>query len=360
MNESTDFAIIGHQSSWKDIQTVINGIRKDKNKPLSLSDIKSIFPALPPRSLFDIKIHSIHLHKKLNGKYIETFIPPDHLNNSRYLRENLEKVKLAANVSVKLNIPITSLGGFTSILSEGNLDYLPFSGKSIFTTGNTLTAAFIIEGVKQACNLLGKSPKKSNLLIIGATGDIGIACTRYFKLLFRKVMMVARNETRLSKLAQKLQIPHISTDLQEFSAEADVIIAAASSMDIKITNLKPGVVIADTGYPKNISADHLPPEAYIFHSGMAHVEGGYSFRPGGYMKSYSFPYKNIGHGCVLESAVLAFENRHESYSSGRGRITIEKIEEILKLSRKHGITLAPFYNDKGLWTENRMDISYEK
>ena len=57
----------------------------------------------------------------------------------------------------------------------------------------------------------------------------------------------------------------------------------------------------------------------------------------------------LSHGCILEAMVLAFENRFETYSSGKGNITIDKMEEIYSLSLKHGINIAPFYNAKGLW-----------
>ena len=60
----------------------------------------------------------------------------------------------------------------------------------------------------------------------------------------------------------------------------------------------------------------------------------------------------ISHGCVLEAVVLAFENKFETYSSGKGNITIDKMEEIYGLSLKHGINIAPFYNSNGFVVNN--------
>ncbi len=49
--------------------------------------------------------------------------------------------------------------------------------------------------------------------------------------------------------------------------------------------------------------------------------------------------------------VLAFENKIENYSTGKGNITTDKIEEIYASGLKQGITLAPFHNAKGLWPD---------
>ena len=49
-----------------------------------------------------------------------------------------------------------SLGGFSSILIEGNFDQLPDRSDTNFTTGNTLTVAFIVQGIKKMCALEGR------------------------------------------------------------------------------------------------------------------------------------------------------------------------------------------------------------
>ncbi|MFZ1370678.1 MAG: hypothetical protein WAR78_09850, partial [Ferruginibacter sp.] len=62
------------------------------------------------------------------------------------------------------------------------------------------------------------------------------------------------------------------------------------------------------------------------------------------------------HGCILEAMVLAFENKFESFSSGKGNITTANMEEIYCLSVKHGIDVAPFYNAAGLWNKQPVFI----
>lgn len=348
---SLDFAIIGHQENWQHITALINDIRTPRLEKLPVEKIKSIFSFIPPRDVFKINAKS-KTGAEANGVYIETFIDPDMLD-AQYIRTNISKVMNAVAFAKKLGTKVVTMGGFTSILLEGNFD--SFSpGPSKFTTGNTLTAAFIVKGVEKAITQYGINLQESNILIVGATGDIGMACTNYFKGKTKKMLLCARNKNRLQKFALELIKDNIlvnySIVLDELIPEADIIICVASSTNIQMANCKKNVLICDAGYPKNIETTIDNPAAvHLFHGGMGQVLNGYSFNPD-YSKSmyhYEAPY--ISHGCALEAIVLALENKFETYSTGRGNITNDKMEEIYGLSLKHGITVAPFYNTKGLW-----------
>ena len=86
---------------------------------------------------------------------------------------------------------------------------------------------------------------------------------------------------------------------------------------------------------------------------MGQVSGGFSFNPDYSHSIYRYPAPRIIHGCILEAMVLAFENKWENYSAGKGHICEEKMEEIYQLGLRHGITLAPFYNASGIW-QNKL------
>jgi predicted amino acid dehydrogenase len=43
---------------------------------------------------------------------------------------------------------------------------------------------------------------------------------------------------------------------------------------------------------------------------------------------YRFPSAHTAHGCLLEGAVLAIAGRFEPFSTGRGRITPERVDEM--------------------------------
>jgi fatty aldehyde-generating acyl-ACP reductase len=59
---------------------------------------------------------------------------------------------------------------------------------------------------------------------------------------------------------------------------------------------------------------------------------------------YKFSLPNVSHGCLLESVVLAMENKLCAYSKGKGNITINAMNEVLQMAESHGIGTAPLFN----------------
>ena len=108
---------------------------------------------------------------------------------------------------------IVSLGGFSSILIEGNLDQLPERHDTVFTTGNTLTVGLIVQGIKKICALEGRNIRQSTLLIVGATGDVGSGCARCLAPIVKRVLLSARNVERLRKLAAELAANEVQVEI---------------------------------------------------------------------------------------------------------------------------------------------------
>ena len=124
-----------------------------------------------------------------HGLYIDSFIPPDRLD-AACVRENIARVRAAAAYAIKAGAKIVSLGGFSSILIEGNFDQLPPGHDTVFTTGNTLTVAFIVQGIEKMCALQGRDLRRSTLLVVGATGDVGSGCVRCLAPKVRRVLLM--------------------------------------------------------------------------------------------------------------------------------------------------------------------------
>jgi fatty aldehyde-generating acyl-ACP reductase len=349
--EQLDFAAIGHQDSWPNIKEFINGMRSSNVRDLSLEQVKNTFCYMPPRSIFKMKVRS-KMGDLIHGVYIETFIDPDKLG-PQYLRVNIKKVNDAIAVAQRLNAKIIALGGFTSIVLEGNLNTFNTSQTKI-TTGNSLTSAYILKGIEKASEKFNIKIKESHVLIIGATGDIGMACANYLKEKVKGLLLCARNKRRLEVFSNKISGECYSVDynadLNQLITQADIIISAASSNEIAIKNYKKPVIICDAGYPKNLEQKIDKKDGIsLFHGGMGHIGYGYEFYPDYTKHFYKYPSQHIGHGCILEAIVLSFENKFENYSNGKGKITNQKIDEIYAMSLKHGLEIAPFYNSKGLW-----------
>ncbi len=346
-----DFALIGHQESWQAAADVLAFLRGPERTPLPDDEIKDILPWIPPRAVCHVDVESIG-GTKARGLYIDSFIPPDRLDTA-CVHENIARVRAAAACAICAGAKVVSLGGFSSILIEGNFDQLPERHDTVFTTGNTLTVGFIVQGVNKMCALQGRNLERSTLLIVGATGDVGSGCARCLAPVVRRVLLNARNVERLRKLAAELQAGGIqvefATDLERFSAKADIVICAASlaSSSLFLGRIAPDAIVCDAGYPKNLAPTAEMPGAKVFFGGLGQITGGMRFEPdfNGILNRHPFP--DVVHGCLLEGMALALERRFEPFSCGRGSITPERVNEIEAIASRHGIYLAPFYNSLG-------------
>jgi predicted amino acid dehydrogenase len=364
--EQVDFALIGHQESWRAAADVLAVLRGPERTPLPEEEIKDILPWIPPRVVCHVEVGST-FNRKIGkasacGLYIDSFIPPDRLG-AGYVHENIARVRAASACAINAGAKIVSLGGFSSILIEGNFEQLPEQYDTVFTTGNTLTVGFIVQGIKKMCALEGRDLRKSTLLIVGATGDVGSGCARCLAPLVKRVLLSARNVDRLRRLIAELESDgvqaEITTDLlgpafpkndpQRFSAEADLVICAASlaSPSLLLDRIAPDAIICDAGYPKNLSPSAHVPGVKVFFGGLGQVTGGLSFAPDFHGILNRHPFPDVVHGCLLEGMALALDRRFEPFSQGRGFITPERVAEMETIAARHGIYLAPLYNAEG-------------
>lgn len=349
--DQADFALIGHQESWRAAADVLAALRGPGYPPLPDEEIPHILPWIPPRPVCQVEIASLR-GGRAQGLYIDSFIAPDRLGET-FLRDNLVRVRAAAASAIQAGAKIVSLGGFSSILIEGNADQLGCKEGSIFTTGNTLTVAFIVKGIRTLSAMQGRSLSHSTLLVIGATGDVGSGCSRCLAPAVKRVLLCARNPERLRRLATELQATGVqvetATDLSHFSTAADLVVCAASltSPTLLLGRTASDAMICDAGYPKNLCPAAESRTATIFFGGLGQVQGGMRFTPDlhGILNRHPFP--DVVHGCLLEGMALALEHRYEPFSQGRGFITPERVQDIENMAAKHGIHLAPFYNTDG-------------
>ncbi len=346
-----DFALIGHQESWRSAADVLAVIRGAERAPLPDQEIREIFPWIPPRAVCNVEVASV-TGATARGLYIDCFIPPDRLD-CEYVHDNLARVRAAAACAINRGARIVSLGGFSSILIEGNFDRLPERSDTTFTTGNTLTVAFIVQGIRRVCAREGRQIGRSTLLIIGATGDVGSGCARCLAPFVKRVVVCARNVQRLRTLAAELKADgaevEIASRLEDVPFAADLVICAASlaSPSLRLGCIAPQAIICDAGYPKNLNPREDTKGAKVFFGGLGQISSGLTFVPdfNGILNRHPFP--DVAHGCLLEGMVLALARRFEPFSQGRGFITRERVEEIETLAAMHGIHLAPLYNAEG-------------
>jgi fatty aldehyde-generating acyl-ACP reductase len=346
-----DFALIGHQESWRAAADVLAVLRGAERTRLPDDEIREIFPWIPPRAVCNVEVGSA-TGAKARGLYIDCFISPDRLD-CEYVHDNIGRVRAAATCAIKAGARIVSLGGFSSILIEGNFHQLPERADTIFTTGNTLTVAFIVQGIRKMCALEGREISRSTLLIVGATGDVGSGCARCLAPIVKRTVLYARNAERLRTLAAELEVDgsavETATRLDQVPCAANIVICAASlaSPSLRLGCIAPEAIICDAGYPKNLSPQGDMRDARVFFGGLGQIAGGLRFVPDfkGVLNRHPFP--DVAHGCLLEGMALALARRFEPFSQGRGFITRERVEEIETIAALHGIHLAPFFNAEG-------------
>lgn len=275
--------------------------------------------------------------------------------------EAIEKIKNGINLAIKNGADIVGLGGFTSIVGNQGEEVSTVATVPI-TTGNTLTAALCIDGIKRACFMLGKNMESCNICIVGATGDIGSASARALANFFKKIILCSRRISSEDAIVKELKNKFLNKieiipRIEDAISDADVVLLATSAPGTIIDPfvLKSHSVVCDAALPHNISRSirRERKDIFVFDGGRAKVPF-YDFIRDSKWKSL-FPFNGI-FGCLAELFLLALENKRVNFSMGRGNITQSKIDEISALFNKHNFNLADF--SCGNYVYTKTDIYY--
>ena len=102
-------------------------------------------------------------------------------------------------------------------------------------------------------------------------------------------------------------------------------------------HLKPGAVVCDVARPRDVSVrvSRERPDVLVIEGGVVQVPGNVEFN-----FRFGFP-EGMAYACMSETMMLALEDRAESYTLGKD-VSVEQVEEMMALARKHGFKLAGF------------------
>jgi len=131
-------------------------------------------------------------------------------------------------------------------------------------------------------------------------------------------------------------------------ADMDMIVTATSGAGKKVLDImkvKPGCVITDVARPLDLPPGEVAkrPDVLVIESGEILVPGNVS------MKNIGLP-QGVAYACLAETIVLALEGRFENFTVGRS-IEWEKVREIYRLGRKHGMKLAAISGVNGPFSD---------
>lgn len=262
---------------------------------------------------------------------------------------------------------IMGLGAYTKIVGDAGVTIDRLSPIPV-TTGNSLSAASTLWAAKLAVEKLGFVKKEDSrfkgiVMVVGATGSIGAVSAKILAFTWDKVILVAPRAYKLIELRDEILAINpkvnveISTDADNFSQECDLIITTTSGQGktiLDIMKVKPGCVICDVSRPFDIKEDEAikRPDVLVIASGEVTLPGNVEITIDLGLEG------NIVYACLAETALLAMDGKFESFTLSRN-INYEKVLEIDRMAREHGVRLSQIMGHNGFITDAEFELCRE-
>ncbi len=251
------FVVMGHPYNFQHLVRIFKFFKPDVAK-VTPDFLLKLFELAPSYKGSDVRGFRSETGKTVDGYFVMCPIIPDMVKFSPELV--LNKVIEGCKIGERLGAGVLALGGFTSIVGEKYFDKLRDQIKMPMTTGNTFTTAMALEGVRKACRMMDIKMKDAQAVVIGGTGDIGSACARVLNREVKELIVTGRTPSSVKEIEKELKKEKgakifSSMDNNAAVKKADIVIAAASASQsvVDINLIKPGAVVCDLAYPKNIS-----------------------------------------------------------------------------------------------------------
>jgi predicted amino acid dehydrogenase len=191
---------------------------------------------------------------------------------------------------------------------------------------------------------MGGRTDRGRAVIIGATGSIGSVCSRLIAQVSQDVVLVAPHPEKLIPLKKTIESETpgtrviITTDSGPYLSDMDLVVTTTSAFGQKVIDvmkLKPGCVVCDVAMPPDVKEEdaRLQPDVLVIEAGEIQLPGNPDV---GF--DIGLP-EGVVHACLAEAALLAMEGRNENFTLGRN-IEMERVKEIYRLCKKHGVKLA--------------------
>jgi fatty aldehyde-generating acyl-ACP reductase len=259
------------------------------------------------------------------------------------------RVVRAIEIGAELGAQVAGLGAFTAVVGDAGVTINQRSPIPV-TTGNSLTIAAGVQSLFRGAQEMGVIAAASTAVVIGATGSIGSACARLIAQNVERLILVARNETRLRKFHEEISptlacASEYTTDIASAVRRAQLILTATTSTKdvVEPEDLQPGAVVCELSLPHDVSRAVAAqrPDVLVIEGGNMVVPGNPRFervRERGSEFDLNLP-PRTALACMSETMILALEGRFEPYTLGRG-IELAKVIEIAELAERCGFTLA--------------------
>ncbi len=254
----------------------------------------------------------------------------------------VRRIAQACRIAEEDGATIVGLEAYTALRGKKGLEVAKRTSIPV-TTGSNYTIAMAIESIEKVCEFTELNLAESTAAVIGATGTLGSLCSMLLAKKVRQLHLVARAEVPLARLAQQIQASNgpvalkWGTSVAAHVREADLVVTATSTPGTLLSSedLKHGAIVCDVSRPRNVS-----PDVRVRRKDVLIIDGGVIQTPGPVNFHFYFGLPvGLVYACMAETMILALENRNEPYSLG-GNVSVEKVEEIAGLAKKHGFSLA--------------------
>ena len=337
------FCFVVHPLSLEDVARYEPGA-KGKGAPI----IRKIMEWMPPWAAVHVTGVQAPDGRETEGWFVSAPLLPEQMMS--FPREEVyARILKAIEIGVELGAQVAGLGAFTGLVGDGGVTIAQRASIPV-TTGNSLTIAAGIASLFRGAAEMDIDPSSATIAIIGATGSIGSACARLIAPRVKRMILVARNLTRLRKYHDELA-PDLAcetsytTDVGEAVRQAQLVLTATSSTVeiIHPEDVRTGAVICELSLPHDVSRriSLERPDVLVTEGGNMLVPGNPRFervRQPGTEFDLNLP-PRTALACMSETMVLALENRLEPYTLGRG-IDVDRVREIEAMATRCGFALA--------------------
>ena len=337
------FAFVIHPTSLEDVARYEPGAA-GKGRPL----IEKIMEWMPAYAVAHVTGILTPDGRTTEGWFVAAnFMPEQMLSLPR--ERVFGKIVDAVEIGAQLGAEVAGLGAFTGVVGDAGITVAQRSRIPV-TTGNSLTIAAGVRSFFRGALEMEIDVARATAVVVGATGSIGSACVRLIGPHVANLVLVARNETRLRRLAETLAAEltcgiSISTDVRSAVGRGQLVLTATTSTQelIEPADLCGGSVVCELSLPhdvgRRVAAER--PDVLVTEGGNMNVPGHVRFeriREPGTDFDFGLP-PGTALACMSETMVLALEERRESFTLGRG-IELEKVREMDQLAARAGFTLA--------------------
>ncbi|HET6275236.1 MAG TPA: hypothetical protein VFE16_04765 [Candidatus Cybelea sp.] len=337
------FCFVIHPLSFEDIARYEPGA-KGKGEPI----MRKIMEWMPSYAAVHVTGVRAPDGRETEGWFVAAPLLPQQI--VEFPREEVyNRVVRAIEIGVELGAQVAGLGAFTAVVGDAGVTINERSPIPV-TTGNSMTIAAGVASLFRGAAEMGVDPASSTAVVIGATGSIGSACARLIAPNVERLILVARNETRLRKFHETISPTlacacEYTTDVASAVRRAQLILTATTSTQdvIEPEDLQAGAVVCELSLPHDVSRRVAlqRPDVLVIEGGNMMVPGNPRFervREPGSEFDLNLP-ERTALACMSETMILALEGRLEPYTLGRG-IELAKVIEIQAMADRCGFSLA--------------------